>query len=234
MALSSRERSPFPIAHRAANDLSALRRAESRGLPIVEADVRLFRGRLEVRHLKTLGPVPVLWDRWTVASPFAPRLLLDELLAAAAPETELLLDLKGSNRRLARLVLPALQQAGRAGTSVAARAWPLLELFRDVPGVRRFHSVGSFAGLRRLMREGAAADVEAVSIHARLLDAGVVARLGGLARTVVTWPVSSLAHAQLLGSWGVSGVVTEDLELARTLLLRHRAYEHTLTGSPRE
>ena len=81
-----RQGSPFFVAHRAGNDLAQLRAAEEIGLDLVEADIRLFRGRLEVRHLKTLGPIPVLWDRWRLANPFAPRLQLDELLAAIGPE----------------------------------------------------------------------------------------------------------------------------------------------------
>ena len=79
------------MAHRAGNDLARLREAERLGA-VVEADVRLWRGRLEVRHLKTIGPVPILWDRWELASPFAPRLELHALLAAARPGTQLMLD----------------------------------------------------------------------------------------------------------------------------------------------
>jgi glycerophosphoryl diester phosphodiesterase len=234
MVLSSRGRAPFPIAHRAGNHLPTLRRAELLGLPLIEADVRLFRGRLEVRHLKTLGPVPVLWDRWTLANPFAPRLQLDELLAAAAPQTELLLDLKGPDPRLARAVAAALESAGRATTSVTARSWRQLDVFRDVPGVRRLHSVGSRLGLRRLERAAAAADIEGVSINAGLLDPDTFARLRRVAPTVVTWPVSELEHAMMLGSWGVSGVITQDLELARTLLSRQRELGQEPARSTRE
>ena len=55
------------VAHRAGNDLKRLHEAEALGIAHIEADVRLWRGRLEVRHLKTLGPIPVLWDRWRLA-----------------------------------------------------------------------------------------------------------------------------------------------------------------------
>ena len=53
----------FVIAHRAGNDLDRLRRAQQLGIAVIEADLHLYAGRIEVRHLKTLGPVPVLWDR---------------------------------------------------------------------------------------------------------------------------------------------------------------------------
>ncbi len=51
------------IAHRAANSAAALA-AVGPGVDVVEADVHLFRGRLEVRHAKTLWPSSVLWERW--------------------------------------------------------------------------------------------------------------------------------------------------------------------------
>ena len=86
---------PFVVAHRAGNDLGILRRAEALAPRLVEADLHLRRGRVEVRHLKTLGPLPLLWDRWRLAPGWRPRLELPALLEAAAPGTELMLDLKG-------------------------------------------------------------------------------------------------------------------------------------------
>ncbi len=67
---------PFVVAHRAGNCLDALREAERLGVALVEADVRLFRGRAEIRHLKTVGSLPLYWDRWAVASPFRRSLVL--------------------------------------------------------------------------------------------------------------------------------------------------------------
>jgi len=96
--------SPFLVAHRAGNDLALLRRAESVSPRLIEADVHLWRGRLEVRHLKTLGPLPVLWDRWYLAPLGTPRLDLATLLASAHRDTALMLDLKGRDPQLARRV----------------------------------------------------------------------------------------------------------------------------------
>jgi hypothetical protein len=83
------------IAHRAGNDLPRFRKAEELGFEMIEADVRLWRSRLEIRHLDTVGPLPILWGRWTLAKPLAPRLLFRNLLAAASPQTGLLLDSTG-------------------------------------------------------------------------------------------------------------------------------------------
>jgi glycerophosphoryl diester phosphodiesterase len=78
--------SPFIVAHRAGNDLELLRRAERVRPRLIEADVHLYRGRLEVRHLKTLGPLPVLWDRWYLAPAGGPRRALAAELAGAGAE----------------------------------------------------------------------------------------------------------------------------------------------------
>ncbi len=213
-----RQGSPFFVAHRAGNDLAQLRAAEDIGLGPVEADIRLFRGRLEVRHLKTLGPIPVLWDRWLLANPFAPRLELDELLAATAPRTELMLDLKGRNRRLAADVLAALRPSiGSCRVIVCARDWALLEPFEGLPGVRTVHSAGNARQLRALLRLGRGGRLQGVSVHERLLDPATVAEIRGVADLVMTWPANALGRARELVAMGVDGLITDRLDLASEL-----------------
>jgi glycerophosphoryl diester phosphodiesterase len=201
---------PFIVAHRAGNDLDGLRRAEALRPGLIEADIHLYSGRLEVRHLKTLGPLPILWDRWYLASPFTPRLELASLLAHAGPDTALMLDLKGRDRRLARRVAVALARHPGSVT-VCSRSWRLLELFQD-SHVRAVHSVGSRRQLRALRRRFAGRRLAGVSIHRRLLDAATVADLRARAELIVTWPVTSIEEARRLGAWGVDGVITERFE----------------------
>jgi glycerophosphoryl diester phosphodiesterase len=206
-------RAPFFVAHRAGNHLERLRAAES-GSPgaVVEADVNLFRGRLEIRHLKTLGPVPLLWDRWELASPLQRRLLLSELLDAAAPTTELMLDLKGRDPRLAERVVETLQPyLGNRRLTICTRAWPLLDAFEGLP-VRRVHSVGTARQLRALIRRAGAARIEGVSIHERLLDLTAVTELRRVAGIVMTWPVNDLARATELVRLGVDGLISDRLD----------------------
>ncbi len=69
-------------------------------------------GRLELRHLKTLGPLPVLWDRWRVTGARAPRLQLSDVLRSLRPGTGLMLDLKGIDPRLPASVAAALEREG--------------------------------------------------------------------------------------------------------------------------
>jgi glycerophosphoryl diester phosphodiesterase len=200
---------PFIVAHRAGNDLGILRRAEALAPRLVEADLHLRRGRVEVRHLKTLGPLPLLWDRWQLVPGWRPRLELRELLEAAAPGTELMLDLKGHDRRLPRHVAKALAAARPLRVTICARNWRLLEPLRDLPGVRIVHSVGSRRQLRALRRRFSKRRLDGVSIHRELLDPATVADLRSRAAMVMTWPVATTDEARRLADWGVDGVITE-------------------------
>lgn len=201
----------FLVAHRAGNRLADLRAAEELGVALVEADIRLYRGRLEVRHLKTVGPLPILWDRWQLAAPWRPRLELDELLAATAAETELLLDLKGSRIALAERVRDAISPfLGLRRFAVCARSWELLAPFADLP-VRRVHSVGSERQLRRLLRRVGEGRLEGISIHQKLLDRNRAAVLRAAADLILTWPVNSPERARELLGLGVHGLISDDV-----------------------
>ena len=155
-----------------------------------------------------MGPVPLLWDRWQLAPGWRPRLQLEALLAAAAPNTELMLDLKGRGAGLSRRVAEALV-ARPARVTVCARNWALLEELEGLEGVRLVHSVGSRRQLRALRRRFAGRRLAGVSIHRDLLDPSIVAELRARADMVITWPVSSAEEARALAGWGVSGVITE-------------------------
>ena len=203
----------FVVAHRAGNAPGRLRSAEALGIRHVEADVRLWRGRLEVRHLKTVGPLPLYWDRWALAGPRSRYPTLPEVLAAAAPRTELVLDLKGRSLRLAHAVRELLP-AGRQVT-ICARSWPLLDAFGEDAHVRRVHSVGSERQLRRLLRR--ADRLDGVSIHERLLDARSAAELLDRGATLMTWPVRTVRRARELVALGVDGLIVDDLQLAQQL-----------------
>ncbi len=173
--------------------------------------MRLFRGRLEIRHLKTLGPLPILWDRWELAAPWRPRLELAALLDAVSPRTELVLDLKGRDKRVATHVLEALDpHLGRRRFTVCARHWSLLDVFHGRP-VRRMQSIGSARQLRRLLRRFAGERLDGVSIHERLLNAESVASLREIADVIMTWPVNRPERARELLRLGVTGLITDEL-----------------------
>jgi glycerophosphoryl diester phosphodiesterase len=202
---------PFLVAHRAGNRLSDLHAAELLKPTRVEADVRLYRGRLEVRHLKTAGLIPVLWDRWELQASWRPQLRLEELLAAMAAETELVLDLKGPRKRLAEQVLRTVAPyLGERRLTVCARSWRLLEPFAGTP-VRRVHSVGNARQLRAVLRRFAHRQLEGVSIHERLATRETVAALGEIAELILAWPVNEPQRARALLRLGVDGLITDDV-----------------------
>jgi hypothetical protein len=207
---------PFLVAHRAGNRLADLRTAEELGIAIVEADIRLFRGRLEVRHLKTVGPVPILWDRWELAAPWRPRLELGDLLAATAPETELLLDLKGRRIEVAEAVRSTISPfLGARRFTVCARSWRLLAAFAGLP-VRCVHSVGSERQLRRLLGGIGEGRLEGIAIHQSLLDRESVAALRAVADLIMTWPVNQPERARELLRLGVNGLITDNADRLAT------------------
>jgi glycerophosphoryl diester phosphodiesterase len=214
---------PFFVAHRAGNRLSDLHAAERLKPTLVEADVRLYRCRLEVRHLKTAGPIPVLWDRWKLRASWRRRLQLHELLAATAADTELVLDLKGPRKRLAEDVLHALEPyLGERRFTVCARWWRLLEPFAGTP-VRRIHSVGNARQLRAAFRRFAGEQLEGISIHERLADRETVSSLREIADFVMAWPVNEPERARALLRLGVLGLITDDA----TALVRAGVLEQT-------
>jgi glycerophosphoryl diester phosphodiesterase len=209
------------LAHRAGNDLACLRAAEDAGADVIEADVHLAGGRLEVRHLKGAGPLPLLWDRspWQVRARRGPCLRLDEVLAAARPDTQLLLDLKGIDLRLGRLVSESIERHD-AGSRVAvcSRFWPLVERVQ-APGVRRVYSAGNRIQLARLRPRLRRVAPDGVSVRRSLLEAPLVRELRERVACVMTWPVAGPTDAERLRGWGVNGLICDDLALVRTARL---------------
>jgi glycerophosphoryl diester phosphodiesterase len=200
------------VVHRAGNDLGTLRSALDLGADLVEADVHLYRGRLEVRHRKTLGP-RWLWDRGELVRRVDVRLLeIRELLASTDGDPRLLLDLKGIHPRLASRVATVLTEVMPDTTvTVCTQHWWMLSAFRDLPNVRLVLSAGSRRGLRRLRSRVRRQPAYGVCVHRRLLTPEIVAELRRSAEVVFTWPVDTedaLADARRLG---VDAVIGKDL-----------------------
>lgn len=198
------------VAHRAGNDLERLLPALEAGADLVEADVHSRRGRLEVRHTKTLGPLPWLWDRWYVVPASEPRLYLHALAAALPPTAHVMLDLKGWHPRLGRRVRDVMAAAAPGATyTVCSRTWPALAAFRGLPHVRVVHSARNRLELARLLRGRPG---WGVSVHRDLLTAERVARLHAHGQAVLTWPVDTPAALAEVAALGVDGVISNHLE----------------------
>jgi hypothetical protein len=200
------------IVHRAGNRPGAP--GGRGGGDLVEADVHLFRGRLEVRHEKALWPTTRLWERWELIERGTPRRALQDLLDADA-SAHLLLDLKGISPRLARAVRGALGE--RRPVTISTKSWWLLRTFQAMPGVRTFRSAGNRLELAWLLRVPSRLRPDGIVVHQRLLSAAVVDRLRHHAPAVWAWGAQNQAEAERLRSWGVDGLILDDVDLVRQL-----------------
>ena len=91
---------PFVSAHRHGNDSDLMRSAVEAHADFVEVDVHLSWGRLEARHEKTVGPLPVLFDRGQRIQLRWRRLRFAEPIVDEAPAgTAFHIDLKGWSPR---------------------------------------------------------------------------------------------------------------------------------------
>lgn len=218
------------VAHRAGNDLVALRHALDAGVDLVEADIRYFRGALEVRHLKTLGPA-LLWDHpWElVRRRHATVPVLADVLAECNGEGRLLLDLKGVHPRLAGSVADLLRgTGGHPPVAVCSRNWGMLGAFGDDPAVRLVPSAGNRRELSRLLarlradpaRWPGGRQAYGVSVRRTLLTPEAVTELHTSVERVLTWPVDTAEELDHATRLGVSGVIGKDLTLLRRLRRR--------------
>jgi glycerophosphoryl diester phosphodiesterase len=213
---------PLAIAHRAGNSLAGLHAANGLGVDVIECDVHEHRGRLEVRHLKTAGPLPFLWDRWELASASAPRLGLRELLEADRHGTTFMLDLKGRRSTAAGSVARLLHEVARnRPVMVCGRYWPSVELVGQLPYVRAVLSARNrveLARLRRRVTEEPA--VHGVSVHLSLLDEPLVTDLLRHVEVVMTWPVNDDAALETALGVGANGIISDEPDVLSELLAR--------------
>lgn len=205
---------PLTIAHRFGNDIARIREAEAAGVDLVEADVWLHRGRLQVRHEKSLGPLPFYWDRWSLRPAWRPVLRLDEMLAALAPRTGVMLDLKGRAPAFPEALLRALEpHDGERTFMVSARLWSYLPSLRALPHLLLFHSIGTEGQLERVRPLLKDREHDAVSIHYRLLNDETVAWLRDHVHLIATWPINDEGRLEQVLRWGIGAIIADDLQI---------------------
>jgi glycerophosphoryl diester phosphodiesterase len=202
------------VAHRAGNDLDTLRSALDAGADLVEADVHAYRGRLEVRHHKSLGPL-WLWERGELLRRRdTPQLEVHELLTKLGGDHRLMLDLKGIHPRLAgRLAALLRRSMPDSVVTICTQHWWMLDAFRDLSHVRPVLSAGSRRGLRRLRARLRTRPTYGVCVHRRLLTPEIVTELRQGASVVLTWPVDTEHAVRDAHRLGVDGLIGKDLRL---------------------
>ncbi len=204
------------VAHRAGNNLADLRAALDAGVDLVEADIRLFQGALEVRHHRSLGP-HLLWDTWELAwrRDIAPPPLADVL----ASEGRLMLDLKGTTVALGTHVAAALRSlAPGRPIAVCTKEWRMLDAFACDPHVRQVYSASNRVQLDRLRARLRRHGAYGVSIRQRLLTPEIVAELRTSVEHVLVWPVDTAGAVDDARRLGATGVIGKDLDLLRQVI----------------
>ncbi len=214
---------PLRIAHRGGNTLRRLAEAQRWGVDVVELDLWLHRGRLDVRHAGAAGVLPLLREGWTLRPGRPGRLQLAGVLNAVGPRTRLMLDLKGQNPRLPGSAIEVMAQL-RPGEPyiVSARHWDSLTPFRALPHVLTVYSCGSADDLARALDLARGGGLPAVGAHRRNLDSERVAGLRERVPELFAWGVESGQHARELVEWGVTGIISDDLLVLHGLALPAR------------
>lgn len=200
------------VAHRAGNETRLI--GPAIGIAdAVELDVHLHRGRLEVRHAKSLWPSRRFWERWHwVPDPGWHE--LSEINTAALAGTHLWVDLKGFSSRLTRRVLAEV--GNRRPLTLSCRSWWALRPAERLAGVRTLRSVGT-RWQRWLVVRVPVGGVDGVVMHERLADPHHVAALKQRYSTVVVWAVEDVERATAVIAGGVDGIIADDLGLLAEL-----------------
>ena len=203
------------------NSLAGLHAANTLGVDVIECDVHEYQGRLEVRHLKTAGPLPFLWDRWELASASAPRLGLAELLEADRHGTTFMLDIKG-RRGIDRAGGRRAAPRGRPPPQVlvCGRWWPTVEPVAELPfvaaGALRPQPGGAGAARQRRLT-AAPQRPRGLGPPPAARRAGRPRRLHERVEVVMSWPVNDLAALDAVLGLGVTGIISDEPDvLARS------------------
>lgn len=197
------------VAHRAGNSPSALRAAGTLGAHLAEADLHLHRGRLEVRHGRPVGRLPLLLDGWRLSPALRPLTLGALLDGADRSAPALMLDLKRADRAMGEQVRDALaRHPGLRPVVACAARWealaPLAELDRVLPAL----SAGSPEQLDRVFDQlRPDRPVRLVSVQHQLLTPDVVRRLHERLPVVLAWTVNRVADLPRLLALRESGQV---------------------------
>lgn len=205
---------PFASAHRAGNTRQHALAAIEAGADLLETDIWLHKGRLELRHKQTLGPIPILWEKWSIAPGWTPRYHLRELLHDVPEDILIFLDFKGEEMELGPEVLKELEQSAPNRTvAICGRNYPQLQTIADAPNILCFYSVGAEEEWPIAQNLIAANAHPALSIHANLATPERMKWINDLGGTVVCWDVQDAEHMRRLRELGVDGFTTDSSDL---------------------
>jgi hypothetical protein len=214
---------PLAVAHRAGNSPAALSAAAALGADLAEADVHLWNGRLEVRHGRPIGRLPLLRDGWRIRSARNQLLLTDLLHALPEPGPTLMLDLKRADRATGeRLRATLLEHAPGRPVLVCVAQWAAVQPLADLDWVQPVLSAGDPGQLGRLLGQlRPDRRVHAVSVAHRLLTPELAGRLHDQVPLVLAWTVNrpaELSRLLALPGPGALGVISDSAAVLRRVL----------------
>ncbi len=219
------------IAHRAGNSVALAEGALAAGADLIETDVWRFRKRLEIRHVKTMGPVPLLWDRWELHPGWGSRFQLKGLIETIPADRRLFLDLKGDDPKLGTEIVETIQALQPARQIiVCGRTWPQLDRIVGHLDVTVFYSVGSDEELANIWGRLKPMRHPAVSINCRYLTPELMRRFKEAGATVVSWTINTIEDAKRFHEMGVDGFTSDNLLLIQRIAhLREKAFDEVTT-----
>jgi glycerophosphoryl diester phosphodiesterase len=208
------------IAHRAGNNLHHLERALDAGVDAIECDFWHGGGRLVLRHERKLPGIPVLFDKWFVRWAWG-VISLRRLLREINLRSNLFLDIKSATPRAADAVLELYHdhEAMMPSTDVSSNQWKLLDRLAEAgTEMRMFYSIGKPRFVDALIRRTQAAHPpHGTSIRHTLLSPELVQRLHDANLIIYAWTVNNDARAKELLSWGVDGIISDDVGIFEEL-----------------
>lgn len=200
---------PLAIAHRGGNSLRAAHEAIRLGADMLEADLWLYKGRIEVRHIHRLGPI--LWERWRLGLAIGNQFTLRDLLKGTPDDAMLFLDLKGTEVELAQALHDELERtAPDRIVAVCGRNYPQLAPLLGHPNIVTFYSVGEVKEWPAAWPMLEAMEYPALSLKFSLATPAVLDRLHAMGATVVCWGVETFAQLALLDDKGLDGATTDN------------------------
>jgi glycerophosphoryl diester phosphodiesterase len=101
---------------------------------------------------------------------------------------------------------------------VCSRWWPGLNAFRDRSWARPILTARNRAELLRLRRRVRRSAPYGVSVHRSLLSPALVEELHERVERVLTWPVNDDEALEQVLRAGVSGVISDEREVLRSVL----------------
>jgi glycerophosphoryl diester phosphodiesterase len=219
-AVVQRKRPYVAIAHRAGNNLHQLEESLDQSVDAIECDFWHARGRLVLRHERKLPGVPLLFDKWYIGWAWG-VLSLRRLLREINFRASLFLDIKSSTPRAADAVLELYhdEKSMMPPTEVSSKQWKLLDRLADAgTEMRMYYSVGQKRHVEPLFRRAERDNPpHGTSMRHSLLSPELVDRLHAANMRIYAWTVNNDRRARELISWGVDGIISDDMNVFATL-----------------